>query len=154
MNIKLICVGKTDDTRIQEMIEEFQGRLKHYVNFELEIVSLKNKQASKELNSKAEAELLLNHLNANSFVVLLDERGSSYTSKEFSSFIQKRMNSGIKELTFIIGGAFGFHKSLYEKANAKLALSKMTFTHQMVRLVFVEQLYRALTILRGEKYHH
>ncbi|MEQ8625564.1 MAG: 23S rRNA (pseudouridine(1915)-N(3))-methyltransferase RlmH [Vicingaceae bacterium] len=154
MNIRLICIGKTDDSRIESLFIEYEKRLKHYINFKSEFLVLKKK--SKVLNQTKieEGELILQKIDNSSFLVLLDEQGKSFDSIKFSGFLQKRMNSGIKELVFLIGGAHGFSSAVYDRANAKVALSSMTFTHQMVRILFIEQLYRAFTILRGEKYHH
>lgn len=154
MNVRLICIGKTDDKRIESLFLEYENRLTHYSNFKSEFLGLKKKSKEIEQVKVEEGELILQKLEKSSFLVLLDEQGRSYDSLKFSAFLQKRMNSGLKELVFLIGGAHGFSPAVYERANSKVALSSMTFTHQMVRLVFIEQLYRGFTILKGEKYHH
>ena len=154
MNIRLICIGKTDDSRIESLFIEYENRLKHYTNYNSEFLVQKKKAKSEVQIKKEEGELLLQKIEKSSFLILLDESGKTYSSKQFSMFMQKRMNSGLKEVVFVIGGAFGFSSEVYERANAKVALSTMTFTHQMVRMIFIEQLYRAFTILKGEKYHH
>ena len=111
-------------------------------------------KGSKEKMKEAEAEIILKQLGTNEVMILLDEKGKQYTSNEFAGFLQKKMNSGFKSVCFVIGGAYGFSNTLYNKAVGKIALSKMTFTHEMARLFFIEQTYRAMTILKGEKYHH
>lgn len=156
MNIRLLMIGKTDEKYLQEGIEVYVKRLKHYVNFELVVIpALKDqKGASPEDIKLREAVLILKQLEKSDRVVLLDEHGTEHTSVGFSQYIQKQMNAGIRNLTFIIGGAFGFAQEVHSAANDKVSLSKMTFNHQMVRLFFVEQLYRAFTILRNEPYHN
>lgn len=154
MNTRLICIGKTDDSRIESLFLAYENRLKHYTNFSTEFLVQKKKSKSEDQLKKEEGELLLQKVDKSSFLILLDESGKSYSSKQFSLLMQKRMNTGLKEVVFVIGGAFGFSPEVYDRADAKVALSAMTFTHQMVRLIFIEQLYRAFTILKGEKYHH
>ena len=156
MNIKLLVVGKTDEKYLQEGIEVYVKRLKHYVNFELAVIpALKDqKGASPEDIKSREAVLILKLLEKSDRIVLLDEHGTEHTSVGFSQYIQKQMNAGVRNLTFVIGGAFGFAPEVYAAANDKVSLSKLTFNHQMVRLFFVEQLYRAFTILRNEPYHN
>lgn len=155
MKIKIIAVGKTDDHYLQEGIEKYIQRLQHYTVIEKIIVpAVKSKgKLSVSVQKDQEAALISKHIAEKDILVLLDEKGKQYTSTLFSGFIQKRLNAG-QPLAFVIGGPFGFASALYEKANFKLSLSEMTFSHQMIRLFFVEQLYRAFTILRGEKYHH
>lgn len=156
MKVKLLVVGQTNMKFVEQGFDEFAARLKHYTDFEfLVIPNPKNsgKLEPTELKNK-EAESILAKLQLSDFVVLLDEKGAAYSSVEFSAFLQKRMNSGVKNLVFIVGGAFGFSDKMYERANSKLSLSKMTFSHQLIRLIFAEQLYRAFTILRNEKYHN
>ena len=156
MNIKLIVVSKTDVPYLQTGIDEYIGRLRHYCDFELVVIpALKNggRLSPDEVKSK-EGELILRQLEKVDYVVLLDEHGKEYTSVGFSEFLQKQMNAGVRTLAFVIGGAFGFSPEVYAAAQAKLSLSQMTFNHQMVRLFFLEQLYRAHTILRHEKYHN
>ncbi len=156
MNIKLLVVGKTDEKYLQEGIDVYVKRLKHYVNFELAVIpALKDqKGASPEDIKSREAVLILKQLEKSDRIVLLDEHGTEHTSVGFSQYIQKQMNAGVRNLTFVIGGAFGFAPEVYAAANDKVSLSKLTFNHQMVRFFFVEQLYRAFTILRNEPYHN
>ena len=156
MNIQLIAVGKTDQAALQALINEYQKRLSHYVPFDLQVIAdVKNsKSLSEEQQKVKEGELILKSVASTDYLVLLDERGKEYTSVEFSAYIQKVMLSGSKQMTFVIGGPYGFSEAVYRRADAKVALSKLTFSHQMVRLFFVEQLYRAFTILKNEPYHH
>mgnify|MGYP003116000020 FL=1 len=156
MTIKLLVLGKTDSTQLSQLIEEYQNRLKHYIKFELEIIpDIKNtKNLSEKQQKEKEGDAILNKLNATDLLVLLDEKGKQKTSVEFSEYLQKNMNSGLKQLVFVIGGPYGFSDAVYQKSQVKISLSKMTFSHQMVRLFMVEQLYRAFTILRNEPYHH
>lgn len=156
MTIKLIAIGKTDHKAILELIDEYSKRLNFYVKFELEIIpDLKNtKSLSESLQKEKEGELILKKLIPSDDLILLDERGKSYSSVDFSNYIQKKMNAGLKQLIFVIGGPYGFSDAVYARANGKISLSKMTFSHQMIRPFFVEQIYRAFTILRGEPYHH
>lgn len=155
MKIKLIVVGKTDESYLKEGIDVYLKRLKHYILFE--VITLKDVTLGKKTNlsiqKEQEGTLILGKINANDFVVLLDEKGPQYTSVGFSDYLQKRMNAG-NDLVFVIGGPYGFSEEIYNRSNAKISLSKLTFSHQMVRLFFVEQIYRAFTILKGEKYHH
>ena len=156
MTIKLITIGKTDSKELESMISKYVDRLKHYIKFELIVIpDIKNtKNLSVQEQKRKEGEAILKLLVPADFVVLLDENGKQFSSMEFSQVLQKRMNSGIKNLYFIIGGPYGFSSEVYERANQKISLSKMTFSHQMVRLFVIEQLYRAFTILKNEPYHH
>lgn len=156
MKIKLIAVGKTDNANLQLFMDDYIKRLGHYVSFELFIIpDLKNTKSLSESNQKQkEGESILKQLQPTDKLILLDEKGKNYTSPGFSEFLQKQMNSGLKQLVFVIGGPYGFSDAVYEKAQGKVSLSNMTFSHQMIRLFFVEQLYRAFTILRNEPYHH
>lgn len=156
MNIKLIAVGKTDNPALQQLISTYEKRLSYYINFELQLLpDIKNsKSLSEEQQKIKEGELILSYIEPSHHLILLDERGKEYTSIAFADELQKKMNSGIKQLTFVIGGPYGFSQAIYQRANSKLSLSKLTFSHQMIRLFFVEQLYRAFTILRNEPYHH
>jgi 23S rRNA (pseudouridine1915-N3)-methyltransferase len=156
MNIRLLVVSKTDIPYIQEGIDVYAKRLKHYVNFDLEVIpALKDqKGASPDEIKEREASLILKRLEGADRIVLLDEHGKEHTSVGFSGYLQKQMNAGVRNLVFVVGGAFGFAPSVYAAAHDKISLSQMTFNHQMVRLFFVEQLYRAHTILRHEKYHN
>jgi 23S rRNA (pseudouridine1915-N3)-methyltransferase len=156
MRIKLLTIGKTDNGELQKLIDVYLKRLKHYVKFELvvlpDIKNTKNLSASDQMEK--EAELILKNINSTDTVFLLDENGKEYTSVGFANQLQKHMNSGIKEWVLVIGGPYGFSDSIKHKANGQISLSKMTFSHQMVRLFIVEQIYRAFTILRNEPYHH
>lgn len=156
MKILLLVIGKTDEDYLITGIKKYVGRLGHYVSFEMkEIPDIRNRKTlSEDQQKKAESFLLLQQLQPGDHVVLLDENGTSYTSVAFAENIEKLMASGAKRIVFVIGGPYGFAQEVYDKANAKMALSAMTFSHQMVRLIFVEQLYRAFTILKGEPYHH
>jgi len=156
MQIKLIAIGKTDNKAIISLIDEYSKRLNFYIKFEFEIIpDLKNtKSISEILQKEKEGELILKKLVPSDELILLDERGKSYSSIDFSEFLQKKMNSGLKQLIFIIGGPYGFSDEVYSRSNGKLSISKMTFSHQMIRPFFIEQLYRGFTILRNEPYHH
>ena len=155
MKITLLVVGKTTDSHIEILVQEYQKRLSHYVPFALQVIpELKNTKAlTMEQQKQAEGELILRTITPATDLILLDEHGKEYRSIEFADYIQKRMSSG-RDVVFVVGGPYGFSEAVYERANGKISLSKMTFSHQMVRLFFVEQLYRAMTILRGEPYHH
>jgi len=154
MRIRLICIGKPHAREIKSMMEDFESRIKNYVNFEIECFSVKVKRGKQIDILLKEMELILRYNKPSTVLMLLDEKGQSMTSKAFAIFLQDLFNRGVKEINFVIGGAYGFHDELYKMAHYKVALSKMTFTHQMCRLIFVEQLYRGLSILKGEKYHH
>ena len=151
-----MVVGKTDTSYLKEGIDQYTSRLKHYINFNIQTISdiKKNKNTTESILQKKEAEAILATLSNFAEMHLLDEKGKSFTSREFAGFLQKKMNQGLKEMVFVIGGAYGFSDEVYKNANSKLSLSNMTFSHQMARLLFVEQLYRAFTILNGEPYHH
>lgn len=155
MKIKLIVIGKTDEKYLQEGIAKYIDRLKHYVSFEILLINDVKMGAKPNANLQKEKEgkLFLEKIQSTDFVVLLDEKGKTLSSSEFADYFQKRMNASL-DVVFLIGGPFGFSPEIYNRANDKLALSKMTFSHQMVRLFFVEQLYRAFTIIKGEKYHN
>ena len=156
MNIKLILVGKTEEKYLREGIEIFEKRLKNYVNFEMIIIpSLKEtKSLSPQIVKEKEGELILKQVSKYDKIILFDEKGLEFTSMDYSVFLQKHMNAGVKNLCFVVGGAFGFSDEVYKKADQKVALSKMTFSHQMIRLLIVEQIYRAFTILKNEPYHN
>ena len=156
MKITLLSIGKTEEEYIKEGIDIYLNRLKHYIKFEIvELPELKNtKHLSQDLQKKKEAEMFFKFIVNTDFVVLLDERGTEYNSILFSDFLNKRMVASTQNLLFVIGGSYGFDNNIYDRANAKISLSKLTFSHQMVRLFFVEQIYRAFTILKGEPYHH
>ena len=156
MNIKILMIGKTDNPNIKTIIEDYSKRLSMYINFSFEIINdIKNpKNLSELLQKEKEGELILAKLKPGEHLILLDENGDNFSSIGFSDFLQKKMNRGIKTLVFVIGGPYGFSDAVYKKANGKIALSKMTFSHQMIRMLIVEQLYRAFTILNNEPYHH
>ena len=156
MTIKLLAIGKTDNKDLQALIDDYQKRLGFYIKFEFEIIPdlKKVKNLREDQQKQKEGELILSKLNATDVLILLDENGKQFDSVEFSNYLQKHMNSGIKRLVFVIGGPYGFSPDVYQKANGKLSLSKMTFSHQMIRLFVIEQLYRGFTILRNEPYHH
>ena len=156
MKILLLVIGKTDEDYLITGIKKYVGRIGHYASFEMkEIPDIRNRKSlSEDQQKKAESFLLLSQLQPGDQVVLLDEKGKTYSSVGFSAQLEKLMASGAKRLVFVIGGPYGFAQEIYDKANDLLSLSPMTFSHQMVRLVFVEQLYRAFTILKGERYHH
>lgn len=156
MKITLLVVGKTEDKYLIEGIEKYLNRLKHYIGFTLTVIpDVKNTKNLTEAQQKTkEAELILKQINNPDLVVLLDEKGKKHTSVSFSNYLNKQMIGSVQHLIFIIGGPYGFDESIYKRANSSLSLSDMTFSHQMVRLFFVEQLYRAFSILKGEPYHH
>ena len=156
MNIKLLAVGKTDNKNLQLLIEEYSKRLSFYIKFDMEIITdIKNvKNLSESQQKEKEGELILSKIAPTDQLILLDENGKTFSSIHFSEELQKKMNSGVKTLVFVIGGPYGFSETVYAKANSKIALSLMTFSHQMVRLFFIEQLYRGFTILKNEPYHH
>lgn len=156
MKIELIIVGKTDAGWVKQGIDIYQKRLSHYISFNTTVIlDIKNrKNLSEQQQKEQEGILILKQIHNSDFIILLDENGKQFDSVQFSDFIQKKMNSGIKRLVFIIGGPYGFSKEVYHKSNQMLSLSKLTFSHQMVRPFFLEQLYRAFSILNNEPYHH
>ena len=156
MQIKLLAIGKTDNKQLLQLIDDYKKRLGYYIKFSLELIpDLKNAKNLTETQQKQkEGELILAKLNGTDVLILLDENGQQLNSIAFSNYLQKHMNSGIKQLVFVIGGPYGFSQEVYNKSQGKLSLSKMTFSHQMVRLFFIEQLYRSFTILKNEPYHH
>lgn len=156
MKVTLILNGKTEDDHIIKGVAVYEQRLKHYLPFETVVIpALKNTKAlSIEQQKQKEGELLFKLIQSSDKLILLDENGKEYNSPGFADFIQQQMNSGIKNLVFVVGGPYGFSEDVYKRANGKISLSKMTFSHQMVRLFFVEQVYRAMTILKNEPYHH
>lgn len=156
MKIKLLVIGKTDDKNLISLIEKYQNRLQHYIGFQIEVIpDIKNTKNLSQLQQKEkEGQLILSKLENTDQLIVLDEKGKEYRSIHFASFLQKKMNSGIKKLVLVIGGPYGFSESVYKKSIEKIALSKMTFSHQMIRLFLIEQLYRGFTILKNEPYHH
>lgn len=155
MKITLLLVGKTTDSRLISLIEDYRKRLIHYAPFELVVLpDLKNtKSLSEEQIKTAEGEAILRFVTPSMDVVLLDEHGREFRSIEYAEWLQKKMGSG-KDLTLVIGGPYGFSEAVYQRADGKVSLSRMTFSHQMIRIMVIEQIYRAMTILRGEPYHH
>ena len=156
MRVTLLLVGKTVNKHFVELIDEYAGRVKYYIGFDITVIpELKNtKNLSTDQQKQQEGELILKQIQTADHVVLLDEHGKEFRSVEFSTWVEQKMQTVSKRLVFVIGGPYGFSQEVYGRANEKISLSKMTFSHQMVRLIFVEQLYRAMTIMRGEPYHH
>lgn len=156
MKVTLLVVGKTDESYLIEGIERYANRMKHYINFNIVVIpDVRKKKSTTEINQKQmEGELILSKVPKGAEMHIFDEKGKTYSSREFAGFLQKKMNQGLKELVLVIGGPYGFSEMVCEKAVSKISLSKMTFSHQMARLLCVEQLYRAFTILQGEPYHH
>jgi 23S rRNA (pseudouridine1915-N3)-methyltransferase len=156
MKLTLILTGKTNDSYLKEGLELYLKRLKNYISIDLQVIpDLKStKNLSADQQKELEGQLILNLLKPTDAVVLLDEKGELYSSVEFSGYLQKKMMSNTKNLVFIIGGPYGFSQGVYARTKENISLSKMTFSHQMVRLIFIEQIYRAFTILKGEPYHH
>lgn len=156
MKVCLLVIGKTDTAYIREGIAEYEKRLGRYVPYEMKVLpDVRNvRNMSEAVQKEKEGEMLLGQFQAGDWVVLLDEHGREFTSVGFSEFLGQKMLGGVKRLVFVIGGPFGFSEGVYRRANERVSLSKMTFSHQMVRMIFVEQLYRAMTIMKGEPYHH
>jgi len=156
MKITLLVIGKTDKDFVKKGIEEYQKRLVHYLPFELKIIpDLKNtKNLSENQQKQKEGELILDKIKSSDTLILLDENGKEFSSVGFSKYVEQKMIGGIKNLIFVIGGPYGFSDEVYKKAQGKISLSKMTYSHQMIRMIFIEQLYRAMTIIKGEPYHH
>jgi 23S rRNA (pseudouridine1915-N3)-methyltransferase len=155
MKIELWVIGKTDFDYLKQGIVLYEKRLKHYVPYEMVVLNdVKNPPLSIEALKIKEGEVILSKIQKDDFLILLDENGVQWTSVDFSHFIEKKQVDSVKRLVFQIGGAYGFSEAVYQRANMKMSLSKMTFSHQMIRLFFVEQLYRAFTIVKGEKYHN
>lgn len=155
MKTTLLLCGKTTDQHLQALISDYERRLTHYLPFELKVIpELKNaRNLSQEQQKEQEGTLILQQVDKSAVLILLDERGKEMRSLEFADYMQQLMSAG-RNIVFVVGGPYGFSPAVYQRANAQLSLSKMTFSHQMVRVVFIEQLYRAMTILRGEPYHH
>ena len=156
MKITLLVIGKTDASYISEGLEEYTKRLKHYVNFEIEVIPdiKKGKNLSVENQKNMEGELILSRITSGKEMHLFDEKGKMFSSREFAAFLEKKMVSGLKELVLVIGGPYGFSSKVVDNAVSKISLSRLTFSHQMARLLCIEQIYRAFTILKGEPYHH
>jgi len=156
MKVLLLMIGKTNQENLQQLIQDYMNRIQHYINFETAIIPelkyTKNLPVAEQ--KEREADLILKQIDNQDNIVLLDEKGKQYSSVAFAEFVDKKMNSSIKRMVFVVGGPFGFSKRIYERANGMISMSPMTFSHQMIRLIFTEQLYRAMTIIRGENYHH
>lgn len=156
MNIELVVVGKTDLKEVEALVAMYSKRLNHYVKFAITILpDVRNtRKLSESEQKRLEGEAILHLIAESDYLMLLDEHGAEMRSIEFAELLQRRMSSGVKRLVFVIGGPYGFSDRVYQRANGKLSLSKMTFSHQIVRAIFAEQLYRAFTILKNEPYHH
>ena len=154
MNIKLVVIGETNNKNLKVLTDQYIDKLKHYIKFDLIIIKDQKKKIPENIQIKKEGEKILSILKKNEFIILLDENGEHKSSVAFSKFIQKKLNSGIKTITFIIGGPYGFSSEIKSISNYELSISKMTFSHEMIRLFFTEQLYRAFSILKNEPYHH
>lgn len=156
MEIQLLVIGKNASALLQQATDIYLKRLSHYISYTIRVLpDIKNsKNLRTEQQKEAEGQSILSALQPSDYVVLLDERGREYTSMEFASYLSTRMSSGLKRLIFVVGGPYGFSEAVYARGDAKISLSKMTFSHEMIRLFFTEQVYRAMTILRGEPYHH
>lgn len=156
MKITLLAIGKTDSTALNELIQQYTARIGHYLPFELKIIPdvKRSAKTTPEVQKTSEGKEILSELSSTDRLILFDERGKSYTSREFAEHLEGRMLASEKRLVFVIGGPYGFSEEVYDRANEKITLSRMTFSHQMVRLFATEQIYRAMTILRGEPYHH
>ncbi|MEX0314039.1 MAG: 23S rRNA (pseudouridine(1915)-N(3))-methyltransferase RlmH [Allomuricauda sp.] len=156
MQITVLAIGKTDSSELAKLIAVYEKRLGHYIKFKFVVIpDLKNsKNLSEKLQKEKEGELILSQVHSSDTLLLLDENGKQFSSVEFAQFLQKKMNSGLKHLVLAIGGPYGFSGKVYQRCNGQISLSKMTFSHQMVRLFLIEQLYRGFTILKNEPYHH
>ena len=154
MNIKLIVIGETNNKNLKVLIDQYINKLNHYIKFDLIVIKDQKKKLPESIQIKKEGEKILSILKKNEFIILLDENGEHKSSLGFSKFIQKKLNSGIKTLTFIVGGPYGFSNEIKAISSHQLSFSKMTFSHEMIRLFFTEQLYRAFSILKNEPYHH
>lgn len=156
MKFALLMIGKTNGESLQKLIDDYQNRLQHYLSFETVVIpELKNtKNLSTQEQKEKEADLIFKQIENQDDVILLDEKGKQFSSVAFAGFLEKKMHSSAKRMIFVIGGPFGFSQRIYDRANGMISMSPMTFSHQMIRLIFAEQLYRAMTIIRGESYHH
>lgn len=156
MRVCLLVIGKTDASYMREGIAEYEKRLVRYIPYEMKVLpDVKNaRNLTESLQKEREGEMLLEQFQAGDWVVLLDERGGQYSSVEFARHLEQKMLGGVKRLVFVVGGPYGFADKVYRRADERISLSRMTFSHQMVRMIFVEQIYRAMTILKGEPYHH
>lgn len=156
MQVTLLCIGKTGKKFLEDGEQEYLKRLRHYISFQLQIIpDIKQaKSLSENQIKQKEGEMILEKVTPTDSLILLDEKGKEYTSTEFSAYLQEQFNRGGKHIYFVVGGPYGFSDAVYQRANGMISLSQMTFSHQMIRLFFIEQVYRAMTILRNEPYHH
>jgi 23S rRNA (pseudouridine1915-N3)-methyltransferase len=156
MQVTLLCIGKTGKKFLEEGEQEYLKRLRHYISFQMQIIpDIKQaKSLSQDQIKQREGELILEKAGPTDTLILLDENGKEYSSLDFSNYLQDQFNRGGKHIYFVVGGPYGFSNDVYQRANGKISLSRMTFSHQMIRLFFIEQVYRAMTILRNEPYHH
>ena len=156
VKILLLTIGSTDKKYMKEGIDDYVKRLSFYLPFEMKVIpDIKNRSSySTELQKEKEGQLILNQISSGDYLVLLDEHGNEYSSLEFSKWIEKKMIAGTRQLVFVIGGPYGFSNTVYQRSDIKISMSKMTFSHQMARMIFVEQIYRAMTIIKNEPYHH
>jgi len=156
VKILLLTIGNTDKQYMREGIDDYVKRLSFYLPFEMKVIpDIKNRSSySTELQKEKEGQLILNQISSGDYLVLLDEHGNEYSSLEFSKWIEKKMIAGTRQLVFVIGGPYGFSNTVYQRSDIKISMSKMTFSHQMARMIFVEQIYRAMTIIKNEPYHH
>lgn len=156
MKLVLLLIGKTGEKYLQEGIDDYTKRLRRYIDFKIEVVSLPGKLKNSDIQQQKinEGSLIVSKMKASQHLCLFDENGEQFSSRQLALFLQKKMASGVKELVFVVGGPYGFSDEIYNLADSKISLSKMTFSHQLARLLCLEQLYRAFTILKGEPYHH
>ena len=156
VKILLLTIGNTDKKYMKEGIDDYVKRISFYIPFEMKVIpDIKNRSSlSEELQKEKEGQLILSHVSSGDYLVLLDERGTEFSSVEFSKWIEKKMIAGTRQVIFVIGGPYGFSNAAYQRSDIKISMSKMTFSHQMVRMIFVEQIYRAMTIIKNEPYHH
>lgn len=156
MQVTLLCIGKTGKKFLEDGEQEYLKRLRHYISFQLQIIpDIKQAKSLSESQIKQrEGELILEKISPGDTLILLDEKGKEYSSLEFSAYLQDQFNRGGKHIYFVVGGPYGFSNAVYQRSNGMISLSQMTFSHQMIRLFFIEQVYRAMTILRNEPYHH
>lgn len=156
VKILLLTIGNTDKKYMREGIDDYVKRLSFYLPFEMKVIpDIKNRSSlSTELQKEKEGQLILSKVSSGDYLVLLDEHGTEFSSVEFSKWIEKKMIAGTRQLTFVIGGPYGFSNAVYQRSDVKISMSKLTFSHQMARMIFVEQVYRAMTIIKNEPYHH
>lgn len=156
MKIRLLTIGNTDKKYLNEGVNDYVKRLSFYIPFEIKVIpDIKNRNSLPvELQKEKEGQMILNQVLPGDYLILLDERGTEFPSLEFAKWIEKKMIAGVHQLVFVIGGPWGFSDAIYQRSDFKVSMSQFTFSHQMVRMIFIEQLYRAMTIIRNEPYHH